>query len=85
MNLADKEKVIVSIDEASCADCFYVNRLWLKKGESRILDSKHFQPRVQVIGALTSEGELFISINQESYSANSYTVFLLELIEYFNI
>ena len=81
MRLIQTKRRIINIDESWVDSGDYRRRSWQRKGLSNSLATKKVSPRITLIVALDSEGQIYASLMQANSDSDTMIIFLTELIK----
>ena len=59
----------------------YGRKKWQKKGQPSSESCKPVTPRVTLLGAIDNYGKAYVSISQANSNADTFKLFMMELIE----
>ena len=60
--LLNGDKVLISLDESFFIDTEFRRMKWRQRGETNSVPEKSINPRLNVFGAITTEGKIYMSI-----------------------
>ena len=60
--LLDSDKVLINIDESFFIDCEFRSKKWRLRGETNGVNEKGIAPRLNVFGAVDTNGRVYMSI-----------------------
>ena len=64
LDLLHRKKRILNIDQTWISDTNFVYKKWRKRGYSNSLDENIVNPRISVIAAIDTEGDMYMSLTQ---------------------
>lgn len=79
LQLLSTDSRIINIDETWLAEADFRKRLWTKRGFRSSVAEKVISPRISVIAAIDTEGELFVSLTQVNTDSAVICLFLSQL------
>jgi hypothetical protein len=80
LKLMQSKSRIIQIDESWVDSCDYRRRSWQRKGMSNSIPVKKVRPRITMIVALSSRGEIYCSLLQANSDSDTMRLFMNELI-----
>ena len=81
MKLIQTKKRIINIDESWIDSGDYRRRSWQRKGVTNANPVKKVSPRITLIVAVDSLGQIYASILQANSDADTFGLFLTELVK----
>ena len=76
LELLDSGKKILNIDESWISDTNHLKFKWLQQGTTNSLQERSVNPRISVLGAVSTEGNVYISITQVITDSEIIKLFL---------
>ena len=74
-----QKKTIVNIDESWIGLTDYRKMNWAYRGHTNNLTVKKLNPRISMITAVDTQGEVFLSLSQSNTNSNTFKLFIKEL------
>ena len=74
-----KDKIIINIDESWLPQTFFKYHRWTKKAERSSIPCKEISPRISLIMALSSDGDIYSSITQVNTDSKIMSLYIKEL------
>ena len=81
LDLLHKKKRILNIDQTWISDTNFVYKKWRKRGYSNSLDENIVNPRISVIAAIDTEGDMYMSLTQVNTNTEIMKMYLTYLAE----
>ena len=80
IELLQKGKRIINIDESFLNEHDYQRRIWRPRGENNSMPIRTMTPRISVFVALDNFGEVHMSLSQDNTDTKNMVLFLHHLI-----
>ena len=77
--LLDQGYRVLNADETWISDACYVRKKWVEKHQSATLEEKTVAPNITLIGAVDTEGDVYISLIQANTDAEVFKLYLSKL------
>ena len=81
MELLEQGKRIINIDETWLNETSYVRRVWAKRGGEGNCRLNTVLPRLSMIAALDTQGEVWFSLSHSTTDGDVIALFLVHLIK----
>ena len=84
LKVLDTGKKVITIDESWLEYSDGTTMVWSKKNQPNSVPSLLIQPRISIIVALSTEGEVYISIAQHNNNSSMMGMFIRHLVNKLN-
>ena len=79
LDLFDAGKRILSVDESWLSDSMFIRKKYNQSGTSNSVEEQVIQPRISIIGAVDTEGDVYLSLTQVNTNSEIMKLFLSKL------
>lgn len=77
----ENNKRIINVDETWINETNFVRKIWSKKQGNTTLNASTISPRISMIAALDSDGQVWFSLTQTTTDSDVFMMFLQHLAE----
>ena len=81
LDLLKQKKRILNIDQTWLSDTNFSNKKWRARGSTNSLEEKIVNPRISVIAAIDTEGDMYLSLTQVNTDTPIMKMYLSYLAE----
>ena len=75
------KKRIINVDETWINETNFIRKTWNKKNNSSALSAQTLTPRISLIAALDSDGQIWFTLTQTTTDSDIFMMFLQHLVE----
>ena len=79
LELIDQDKILINIDETWLNECDFRRMKWREYGSSNTLPGLQLAPRITVIAALDSLGNIYLSLTQANSNNKTMEIYFHHL------